>query len=163
MRTSQNDPRVHASQLPKALLLCGKESSPDDPNLAKILDFFGVPWIALSIGEITTALPSSGNRDQYCILSSASCLAEAIASQSLLPAWITNAGSLFLYGSRSTEEHKALLRFLTGDPQANIRRLNAQGTGMFITADAPEICGPMSGMRVQAEVSEDDILFEVTP
>lgn len=163
MRTSQNDPRVHASQLPKALLLCGKKSSPDDPNLAKILDFFGVPWIALSVGEIATALPSSGNRGQYCILSSASCLAEAIASQTVLPAWITNAGSVYLYGFRSTEEHKALLRRLTGDPQANIRSLNAQRAGMFITADVTEICGPMSGMQVPAEVSEDDVLFEVAP
>src|SRR5215831_9738956 len=153
MRTSQSDPRVHASQLPKALLLCGKEPSPVDPNLAKILDFFGVPWIALSVGEITTALPSSGNSGQYCILSSASCLAEAIASQSVLPAWITNAASVYLYGFRSTEEHKALLRFLTGDLQANIRRLNAQRAGMSITVDVPEICGPMSGMQVPAEVS----------
>jgi len=163
MRTSQSDPRVHASQLPKALLLCGKKSSPDDPNLAKILDFFGVPWIALGVDEITTALPSGGNRGQYCILSSASCLPEAIASQSVLPAWITNAGSVYLYGFRSIEEHKTLLRSLTGDPRANIRRFGAQRAGMSVTADVPEICGPMSGMQVPAEMSEDDVLFEVAP
>ena len=52
VQKSQNDPRVLASQMPKALLLCGKKSSPDDPNLAKLLDFFGIPWIALGVGEI---------------------------------------------------------------------------------------------------------------
>jgi hypothetical protein len=160
---SQNDPRVLASQMPKALLLCGKKSSPDDPNLAKLLDFFGIPWIALGVGEITTALPSSGNRGQFCILSSASCLAEAVGSHAVLPAWITDADSVYLYGFQDTEEHKALLRFLTGDPEANLGRLKAQQAAMSITADFPEMCGPMSGMQVPAQVSEDGVVFDIAP
>jgi len=163
MLKSQNGPRILASQQPKALLLCGKKPSPDDPNLTKTLDFFGIPWIALGVGEVTTVLPSSGNRGQFCIVSSASCLAEAIASHTVLPAWILGADSVYLYGFRNTEEHKALLGFLTGDPQANLRSLHAQRAVMSITADVPEICGPMSGMQVQAEISEDGVVFEVAP
>jgi len=163
MLKSQNGPRVLASQRPKALLLCWKKPSPDDPNLAKILDFFGIPWIALDVGEIATALPSSSNRGQFCILSSTSCLAEAIASDAVLPDWITDANSVYVYGFQNTEEHKVLLRFLTGDPQANLRRLNAQRTRMSITADVPELCGPMSSMQVPVEISEDGVVFEVAP
>jgi len=163
MLRSQNGPGVLSSQLPKALLLCGKKSSPDDPNLTKILDFFGIPWVALGVGEITTAWPSSGNKGHFCILSSASCLAEAIGSQAVLPAWITDADSVYLYGFRNTREHTALLRFLTGDPQANLRGLNTYRSVMSIAADVPEMCGPMSGMQVPAEISANGVLFEVTP
>src|SRR4030095_2180746 len=81
----------------------------------------------------------------------------------VLPAWITDADSVYLYGFQDTEEHKALLRFLTGDPEANLGRLKAQHDAMFITADFPEMCGPMSGMQVPAQVSEDGVVFDIAP
>jgi hypothetical protein len=36
---------------PIALLLRGGTLSPDDHRLAEILDFFGIPWAALTISE----------------------------------------------------------------------------------------------------------------
>jgi hypothetical protein len=152
-------------RLPRALLLCGESLSPGEANLAKVLDFFGIHWKALTAGEITGALPANPDGSEYCILSSASCMAAAIrsivGSYGPLPRWMMEASSVYIYGFQDTAPCKELLRILTSDPQANIRNLNTSQAVMFIASNVPEMCGPMSGMGVQVELTQGDLVFDV--
>ena len=149
----------------RALLLCGENLSSEDHNLTGVLDFFGIPWKALTVDKITNALPAKAGRSKFCILSSAPCMAEAIRgiqdSHSVLPRWIMEAGCVYIYGFQDTDPCRELLRLLTSDPQGNIRNLNPPQAFISITSDVPEMCGPMSGMRMLAEVTEGDVVFDV--
>jgi hypothetical protein len=63
---------------PIALLLRGGIPSPDDHRLAEILDFFGIPWAALTISDARgdgVARLTAGH-SMFSILTSAACLAE---------------------------------------------------------------------------------------
>jgi hypothetical protein len=161
MSESQDRPNAITPQSPRALLLYRKEPSSEDQNLGRILNFFGIPWKAVTVGEITDTDALSPNvvSSEFCILSSAPCMAEAIQcienSNGALPHWIMGASSIYIYGFQDTDPCRILLRLLTSDAQANIRNLIPTQAFMSITTDFPEMCSPMSGMRVPVDLSGD--------
>jgi hypothetical protein len=165
MLESQDRLSAATPQSPRALLLCGENLSCEDRNLREVLSFFGIPWQALTVGEITGALAANAGVSKFCILSSAPSMAEAIRSikdsHAPLPGWMMKASSVYIYGFQNTDACKQLQRVLTSDSQANIRNLNSPQAVMSITSEVPEMCGPMSGMRVLVEPTEGDLVFDV--
>jgi hypothetical protein len=131
-----------------ALLLCRGQATSEDRNITRVLDFFGIPW--------KTVTARDGDVDEregrYAIVSSADCMADVMQdAQGLggtLPPWVMRASTVYVYGVQENEWSRKLLRFLTGNPQAKVRPINPAETIMTITADSPELCGPMSGMRI---------------
>jgi hypothetical protein len=152
------------SSLRTALLLCGSNSSSKNHELGELLDFFGIFWKAISMEEITAGvLPSDGT--QYCVLGSATDLAEALQAtvrlNAALPRWTVEAGSVYVWGFEDTDCCRNLLRFLTGDGNATIHQLNNLHAFTSITTALPEMCGPMSGLTVPVELTEGDLVFGV--
>ena len=150
----------------RALVLCGENRAPDDRNLAALLDFFCIPWEAVSIGEISgRGLPASIDRSGYCVLASGRRFAETIqglaTSSSSLPDWMMGARSIYISGFQDSELCRELLRLLTGDTDANIRGLHMSETVMSITNACPAICGPMSGLRVPVKLADGELVFDV--
>jgi hypothetical protein len=147
----------------RVLLLCGEQSTPEDQDLARLLDFFAIPW------ESVAARDRDGDEYQgkYAIVSSADCMAEAMQDgkgfRGVLPNWITKASTVYIYGFRGGEQSTQLLRFLTGDPRAMVRPIHTPETVMTVTEDHPEMCGPMSGMRVPVRLRAAGFVCEIGP
>ncbi|WGR70590.1 MULTISPECIES: hypothetical protein [unclassified Bradyrhizobium] len=143
-----------------ALLLRSDTPSPDDCNLAEILDFFGIPWTALTVSEANEANIASltASHPQYSILTSAPYLAEALqpCKAGMFPAWLVAAASVFVYGFRAADPCRALLRKITGDPEADIRGIDAWPITVSVTGAFPDMCGPMSAQRIQLEPGAAD-------
>ena len=55
---------------------------------------------------------------------------------------------VYIYAFQDDEQSTKLLQFLTGDPLPKIEPIDASETIMTVSGDFPEICGPMSGLRV---------------
>ena len=151
---------------PKALLVRAENVSGEDQRLAELLDFFGIPWQALTAGEICRDFSLSNTMSGFCVLSSAQCFAEALGnsqdSDFQMPGWLKGAGSVFLYGFQDTLPCKQLLRLIGRDERAEIRHTDEQQIAVSITNDFSEMCGPMSGMQLFAEPGEGDVLLDVT-
>jgi hypothetical protein len=86
---------------------------------------------------------------------------EAIDSHGAFPAWMTNARSLYVYGFEDTEPCRRLLRLLTGDSRASVRHPSSRQASVRVTDHAPEMAGPLSGMRVSISLSDSDRVFEL--
>jgi hypothetical protein len=147
-----------------AILLCEGKLSPDERNLAALLDFFGIPWKAASPREITRECASAESERSrgFCILSSAPCLAAVLTTEgpdAELPAWMLGARSVYVYGFRDTTPCRTLLRFLTGAADGEIRKPVAREARVSVTSDFPEMCGPMSGIHASVQLSENDFCF----
>lgn len=128
------------------MLLCGEQTSLEDRNFARLLDFFGIQW------KMTRARDVAEPQGTYAIVSSAACMAAAMrdtqGSPKALPSWLKQASDVFVYGFRNDDLSTKLVRLVTGDPEAKVRALHTPKTIMTVTGDCPEMCGPMSGMRV---------------
>jgi hypothetical protein len=138
-----------------ALLLRSGTPSPDDCNLAEILDFFGIPWTALTVSEAKGGSVASliASHPKFSILTSAPCLAETLqpCKAGTFPAWLAAAASVFVYGFQAADPCRALMRQITGDPEADIRGIEAWPITVSVTDAFPDMCGPMSALRIQLE------------
>ena len=148
-----------------ALLLRGDAQSPNDRNLSEILDSFEIPWTTLTIteanGDNVAAL--TAGHPQFSILTSAPCLAEVLqrSKTEALPTWLAAAASIYVYGFEATDPCQVLLRQITGDPEAAVRGSNPGPMSVSITDAFPEMCGPMSGLRIQLERGAADAALVV--
>ncbi|MGY3343702.1 MULTISPECIES: hypothetical protein [unclassified Bradyrhizobium] len=144
-----------------ALMLRNDDApSPEDRNLTEILEFLGIPWTALTVSEASADKVASltASHPQFSILTSARCLAETLQSckAGTFPAFLAAAASVFVYGFRPEDPCRALLRRITGDPEADIRGIDARPTTVSVTDDFPEMCGPMSALQIQLEPGAAD-------
>jgi hypothetical protein len=149
-----------------AILVCDENLSADEQNLGPLLDFFGIPWKIVKIGEMP-ASAEGGSFPNYCILSSASCMAAALEEIAVpeagLPSWVLKANSVYIHDFRETTPCTKLLRYLTSTGDGAIRRAVAPEAQLTVTDNFPEMCGPMSGLQVSVKQNEKDNCFDVRP
>ena len=150
---------------PIALLFRGDGYSSEDRRIEDMLDFFGIPWTALTIGEAQqdsiAKLIASNSR--FSILVSAQSLAESLLSDRdrILASLLTSAASVFIYGFQTTDACRNLLREITGDTEADIQSQGARQTIVSIADNFPEMCGPMSGLEIQLESGAADSVLTI--
>ncbi|QOG22570.1 MULTISPECIES: hypothetical protein [Bradyrhizobium] len=148
-----------------ALLLRGDTPSPDDRNLVEVLDFFGIPWTAMTVGEAngSNLAALTADHPQFSILTSAPRLMEALqsAKAGIFPAWMAAAASVFVYGFQASDPCRALLREITGDPDADIRGIDQRPITVSVTDTFPDMCGPMSGLRIQLQPGAADAALAI--
>jgi len=146
----------------KALLLCNGDLSANDRNVGELLDFFGVPWEIAQIANVS--LFEGLDCDEYRLLCSAPVMAEVIQAFSRShESWrelTDKTTSVYIYGFQPTDACNRLLSFLTNDTQAGVRRLDSTPTVISVTSEFPEMCGPMSGLRVSVTPAEADQVFD---
>ncbi|MCU1240016.1 MAG: hypothetical protein JWO71_742 [Candidatus Acidoferrum typicum] len=157
-----------ASGCPKALLLRGEAASPEDEKLAALLDVLGVSWEAVRAKDIASRAEwNAPGGEPFCVMSPASCMAALVGPAAnaggALPDWMAKAESVYVYGFLEDNDSQSLLRFLTGDPCANVRSATAQQSFVSVTGDFPEMCGPMSGIQFQARTQGKQSVFDLCP
>ncbi len=152
---------------PVALLLRGGTASADDERLVTILDFFGIPWVALTSAQAADGDVSSviAGLSRFSILTSASTLGEILPSGNgtMLPEWMGSAAAIFVYGFQSKDSGRHLLRVITADSEADIRSLGVQSMVASISPDFPGICGPMCGLQVPLQPGAAHAALTVKP
>jgi hypothetical protein len=143
-----------------AILLRSDTPSPDDCNLTEILDIFGIPWTALTVSEAEggNVVSLRASHSQFSILTTALCLAEILQPRKAgaFPAWLAEAASVFVYGFQATDPCRALLRQITGDPEADVRGIDSSPLTVSVTDAFPDMCGPMSDLRIKLEPGAAD-------
>lgn len=149
-----------------ALLLRSDDTpSPEDCNLAEILDFFGIPWTAINVSEANgdKIATLTASHPQLSILTSARCLAETLqpCKPGTFPAWLAAAASVFVYGFQPGDSCRALLRRITGDPEADIRGIDAWPITVSVTDAFPDMCGPMSALQIQLQPGAADAVLVI--
>jgi hypothetical protein len=142
-----------------AVLCSGRGSSSALENLDALVGFFGVPRCRVVVDETVAASAPMALPSRFCVLSSASAMAGLGQSGGQLPAWMTAASSVYLYGFEGTAECKTLLRFLSGDTNADVRTVNGPPNTVSITNALPGMCGPLSGLHIALPNNECKAAF----
>jgi hypothetical protein len=153
--------------MPKALLLSDGDLSPNDRNVGKLLDFFGIPWEIVTIRQIVANELSLGGMDcnKHCLLSSAPVMAEVLegfnGSGASWSSLMERASSVFVYGFQETDSCRKLVRHLTGSKNANVSSPLSRQVLMSVSGDFSEMCGPMSGLQVPIVPTEADLVLDL--
>jgi hypothetical protein len=143
----------------EALLLNGAGGlSLESGNVAKVLNFFGVPWRAATVAEFLgyTRL-DRGSSAKSRVLCSADIFFELIRqlednSEAIRP-WQDRAHSVFVYAGNDSEILQKLLQTLTGDEGAV---LDTAVGDVAVSDQLDDFCGVMAGVRVSASTANVD-------
>jgi hypothetical protein len=135
-----------------ALVVCGKEPAAEDRKLIRLLEFLGISWRLLELHS--ASLPDERG---YAVIGSAASLAAALQgsedSSDLQPEWLAKAASVYVCGFGPDEQSTRLLRLLSGAPGATLKPISSSEANIAISTGLPEICGPMSGMRMRVKLN----------
>lgn len=141
--------------IPEALLLIKNSLLEADSNIAKILEFFGIPWRAETLVQFlardrTNAPP---NLRLFC---SSEIFLELITQftsteDRSVPA-LRQLRSVFVYAENNPTHIQQLVRRLTGDDAITIKEPD-RCVGEFLVGENTELCGAMAGVRIVASAS----------
>jgi hypothetical protein len=151
----------------RAVVLSDEIFSSDGRKLTVLLDFFGIPWKTVTSGELAgeCAGVAKDRGERVCILSSAPSMAAALEgiadSATALPAWMSSASSVYIYGFQQTAQCRGLLRLLMRGAEGEIRKPTGTEVAVTVTNDFPDLCGPLSGIRASVQVTDKDLCFDL--
>ena len=168
MATNHLRGEAFAHERPRTLLLRGEAVSPEDEKLARLIGTLGISWRAVTAREVANYDEwHDAEGERPFVMSSvnaiAATLGEWASGENELPDWMTKAASVYVYGFGGDSQSERVLRFLTADPCARVRKLPAEQSVVTITADFPEMCGPMSGLSFRASIPRRQAVFTLCP
>ena len=143
----------------QAVLLTAPGASSHGSNLAKLLNFFGVPWQNSTADEFFAQIyKGDENSTKFRLLSSAGAFLEVIdrlkGNPESVRLWSRRVHSAFVYAGDSPEILQKLARKLTGDNATVIREINSTAEDLRVTDQWNDFCAVMAGVRVTASAAD---------
>src|SRR5438132_3992027 len=150
-----------------AILLTDGDVSVENDNVAKVLNFFGVPWRAMTIGQFLSYDGADHrNSSKLRLLCPAEVFLRLIEelerSADGIRLWQENVHSVFAHAGKDSPELQKLLRRITNDNQASLRELTGGTSEWAVSESLTQFCGAMSGVGLHAAAFEDGLLFDTS-
>ena len=152
-----------------AILLTDGDVSVENDNVAKVLNFFGVPWRAMTIGQFLSYDGADHrNSSKLRLLCPAEVFLRLIEelerSADGIRLWQENVHSVFAHAGKDSPELQKLLRRITNDNQASLREMNGGTSEWAVSDNLTQFCGVMSGVGIHAAATapEDGLLFDTS-
>jgi hypothetical protein len=139
----------------EAIILDDLDLSVEGKKIAKILDFFGVPWRASTMTELL-ALSDAGQESssRWRFFCSSGTFLQLIKGLERDPGfmqfWEEQVDSAFVYAGDDSEILRKLMRRLTGDDGVVISKINPAVRDLTVSNQLDDVCGVMSGVRATA-------------
>jgi hypothetical protein len=139
----------------EAIILDDLDLSVEGKKIAKILDFFGVPWRASTMTELL-ALSDAGQKSSlrcrfFCSSGTFLQLIKGLERDpGFMQFWEEQVDSAFVYAGDDSEILRKLMRRLTGDDGVVISKINPAVRDLTVSNQLDDVCGVMSGVRATA-------------
>ena len=139
----------------EAIVLDDLDLSVEGKKIAKILDFFGVPWRASTMTELL-ALSDAGQESssRWRFFCSSGPFLQLIKGLERDPGfmqfWEDQVDSAFVYAGDDSEILRKLMRRLTSDDGVVISKINPAVRDLTVSNQLDDVCGVMSGVRATA-------------
>jgi hypothetical protein len=139
----------------EAIIFDDLDLSVEGKKIAKILDFFGVPWRASTMTELL-ALSDAGQESssRWRLFCSSGTFLQLIKGLERDPGfmqfWEEQVDSAFVYAGDDSEILRKLMRRLTGDDGVVISKINPAVRDLTVSNQLDDVCGVMSGVRATA-------------
>lgn len=134
----------------RAILLHAGEPSSVQRNIARILEFFGVPWELQAVEEFRSG---AGNLGDEAVFASINVTADLITCAEPVNRLAAYGRLFFVYpGERSTLEHEATKTFCEALGLSH-RYLPSGEIQLSISNEQPTLTGPMTGLTVTARAT----------
>ncbi len=130
------------------------DGSPAAPQrkLSRVLDFFGVPWEAVDVSNLSDKTLSH----EHVVFGAAQTVAAALKQMPPGNDHLSRRAAFYVYPSddRSASEHA--LQSLCGDTDVLLREAPTGKVSLTVSSDQKDVTGPMAGLEVSARLRRED-------
>jgi hypothetical protein len=137
--------------LKRAIIIHKDERGRAHLNVARILDFFGVPWISVQADELPSAVQSLND---FALIGPIDELAAALMQVQSRDNSYRMPAVMFAFAGKDRVESERALRRLSGASGASLVDCPTGERIFCISRDAAEITGPMSGVEFSARAGD---------
>lgn len=134
-------------------------------QVAKILNFFAVPWERVGPGALED--PNVHPTDEeYCVLATMPLVGRALMNRGQgadMPPILQRAESVFLFGGDSSNATRTLLQCVCQSALAEIIPVERQEIVCDVADRRTDVCGPLSGLRVTVPVRGMELAMKSLP
>lgn len=139
-----------------AIILHEGSAGSRELRLSRILDFFGVPWKAVSVSNLLETIAGSS---EYVIFGSINAVAAALQRRgvALGTSW---PAAVYVYAEEDRNLSLRALQSLLGKPNLSLENPPAGTASLSVSG---ELVGPMAGLKVSLQLPSEDAVLIGTP
>jgi hypothetical protein len=136
-----------------AIILHEGKLSAREARLSLILDFFAVPWKAVSASELAETQTISAD---HTILGSVSAVAATLKARKGIETANWQPAAVYVYADDDPASSSRALQFLTGIEDLSLCEGPASSHLLEVCSD---LAGPMAGLKVKCKLSSEDSIL----
>lgn len=142
-----------------AILLCEGPPAREHLHLARILDFFGIPWETVTVSQLPDV---GGSIHDYVLFGPPRTVAAAVQQiQKESRSFVLQAA--FVYADDDSDANERGLQFLCGKADVSLRQTTTGNLLIQVSRKLAEVSGPMTGLEVLLQLGTDDKVLTGMP
>lgn len=143
-----------------AILLCEGRPTRQQLQLARILDFFGVPWETVEVSRLTDV---EGSAQDYVVFGLVQTVAAALKQTQQANGSRPRPAAFYVYTGDDRSASERGLHSLCGNADFLLRQAPAGNLSLRVSRELADVAGPMAGLEFSSPLrSEDAVLMGVT-
>lgn len=139
-----------------AILLCEGSPTKEHLQLARILDFFGVPWATV---EASTLSDVDGDAQNHVVFGLAETVASALQQTQRVCHSIARQAAFYVYAGDNRVASESSLQSLCGNANLLLRQAPAGNLALRVSHELTGIAGPMAGLEISLSLRRKDAVL----
>ena len=136
-----------------AILACEGELTMQHFRLARILDFFGVPWQTVNVSRLAEL---EGDTSELVVFGLAETLATALKGLAGPKQAVAPHAAYYVYTSENLDASERGLQLLCGSADARLQQAPAGNLAVRVGHEFADVAGPMAGIEFSSALRKED-------
>jgi hypothetical protein len=139
-----------------AILLCEDRPGTQHLQLARILDFFGVPWATAEASKLGDV---EGDAQDHVVFGLAQTVAAALKQTQGTNQSVARQAAFYIYTGDDRGAGERGLRSLCGNTDLLLRQAPAGNLSLRVSRDLADLAGPMAGLEISSRLRMEDSIL----
>jgi hypothetical protein len=143
-----------------AILLCEGSPASEHLHLSRILDLFGIPWIAIEVSQLADV---EGGTHDHVLFGSSRTIAAALKQIQRVSHSVARQAAFYVWTDADLDASERGLKSLFGIPGVSLRRAPTYNLFVQVSQKLAAISGPMTGLEAWLHLRRDDAVLAGVP
>lgn len=139
-----------------AILLSEGKPTRQHLHLARILDFFGVPW---RTAEFSEQMNAEGEDEDHVVFGLSQTVASALRQTQGANRSVPRPTAYYVYTSHDRAVSERGLQSICGDKDLQLREAPTGNLSFSVSRELPDLAGPMAGLECSSRMHTEDTVL----
>jgi hypothetical protein len=143
-----------------ALLLAEGKPTRQHLQVARVLDFFGVPWETVELSELADV---EGDRQNHVVFGPAQTVEAALKQIQVANGSVPRQAACYVYSGDDLAVSESGLHSMCGNTDFVLRQAPTGNLSIRVSRELPDVTGPMAGIEFWSRLRKEDAVLVGVP